>query len=833
MKRPEILIFCIMLASFGCSDDRDVYIQPHGVESKCPEDSLKTEPGVCGCDTPDEDTNNNDIIDCLEKDVDKCPDDPAKTEPGQCGCGYPDDDANHNGVLDCIELGIVEDDCPDDPQKIKPGKCGCGVEDSPQNTADNDKDGVINCYDQCPDNPDITVDDGSGCGTPSVTPGTDRDGDTVPDSEDACPDNPDIKTNINDGAVDCNPAENPDNVIEVRTASDFETVRTKLNELLASPTEGQFCENAASVCADSTTILECRNGVWRALPCASCSSNQCTSPSNTYKMPSHNYTIRVMNDINLADGYTVSTDASGNCTTSTWKSIPHVNNVRFETVNNATISFTSNGKRCALPEPLIHQAALSEFANLTLDYDMTASAQTSFIDIADSVTMSNVVYKGSIKTEATDIVGGIIAQTTSTQDDANNDVVKTTLSGVVCTNASIQADKATVVGGVVGKLADAVLSSGTQTHQLTLIKGKSKVGGIVGEMTSDFDKPVLKQFKSNIATVECTSSYCGGAIGVVSAPAEISNVEHKVNTVSSNPSEYTAGFAGGIFLADDSMAGDEQTILVTNISSEVATINASDGIYAAGFAGYADGPATFSNITSKASAINGSYFAGGFFGSAHDITATNIQNDVTNLSVISTSQPASYVGGFAAEISGGKYSKVASILGSLKCQGVKSSATEDANSIAGFVATISNAIQLENIYSAVALTGDHIYPGGFIGRQETDWITPNAASISLTNIVSMSTLYSTTMSAAYHANAISGALSNYTASKAYFLATNKDEALNKGSGNGKFTSMTDSNKASALSDLQSAWSGWKSGGTVKLYTGDYSAFPTFDAGYGI
>lgn len=53
--------------------------------------------------------------------VDECPDDPIKTEPGVCGCGVPDADTDGDGTPDCI------DRCPNDPARIQPGMCGCGA----------------------------------------------------------------------------------------------------------------------------------------------------------------------------------------------------------------------------------------------------------------------------------------------------------------------------------------------------------------------------------------------------------------------------------------------------------------------------------------------------------------------------------------------------------------------------------------------------------------------------------------------------------------------------------------------------------------------------------
>lgn len=84
---------------------------------QCPDDPNKTEPGMCGCGTPDTDTDQDGTPDCN----DNCPNDPAKTELGVCGCGVADTDTDSDGTLDC------NDGCPDDPNKTEPGVCGCGV----------------------------------------------------------------------------------------------------------------------------------------------------------------------------------------------------------------------------------------------------------------------------------------------------------------------------------------------------------------------------------------------------------------------------------------------------------------------------------------------------------------------------------------------------------------------------------------------------------------------------------------------------------------------------------------------------------------------------------
>ena len=64
------------------------------------------------------------------------PSDPDKTEPGTCGCGTPDADSDEDGFQDCLET------CDEDPDKIAPGICGCGMSDT-----DSDYDGVPDCND--------------------------------------------------------------------------------------------------------------------------------------------------------------------------------------------------------------------------------------------------------------------------------------------------------------------------------------------------------------------------------------------------------------------------------------------------------------------------------------------------------------------------------------------------------------------------------------------------------------------------------------------------------------------------------------------------------------
>jgi hypothetical protein len=54
---------------------------------------------------------------------DECPHDPAKKVPGVCGCGTPDTDTDSDGTPDC------DDQCPTDPLKVFRGFCDCGSQE--------------------------------------------------------------------------------------------------------------------------------------------------------------------------------------------------------------------------------------------------------------------------------------------------------------------------------------------------------------------------------------------------------------------------------------------------------------------------------------------------------------------------------------------------------------------------------------------------------------------------------------------------------------------------------------------------------------------------------
>lgn len=100
------------------------------------------------------------------------PDPADDTARVDTGCPGADPDHDGDGVLDCFDA------CPDDPAKAAPGACGCGVAD-----ADTDADTTPDCLDGCPEDAAKSDPGACGCGLPD----TDADGDGLIHCEDNCP----------------------------------------------------------------------------------------------------------------------------------------------------------------------------------------------------------------------------------------------------------------------------------------------------------------------------------------------------------------------------------------------------------------------------------------------------------------------------------------------------------------------------------------------------------------------------------------------------------------------------------------------------------------------
>ena len=148
--------------------EKEGYIDGDGDDVCQPLDQCDSNPditstGVCGCDTTNRDGDQ--WLDCQEE----CDTDPLKRYPGACDCGTSDVDSDWDGVPDCNDgcpndpnsiyaNECIPDNCPDDPYKYEPGICSCGYPDD-----DSDEDGTYDCNEDCPYDPEKTLRGTCGC----------------------------------------------------------------------------------------------------------------------------------------------------------------------------------------------------------------------------------------------------------------------------------------------------------------------------------------------------------------------------------------------------------------------------------------------------------------------------------------------------------------------------------------------------------------------------------------------------------------------------------------------------------------------------------------------
>ncbi len=597
----------------GCGNPETMNCQDPMTE--CPEGSLKTHVGICGCDTEDTDTDGDGTPDCQ----DKCPADPDKTEPGECGCGAADIDGNGNGIMDCKEN--VEDECPADPNKTKEGECGCGVPE----TGDTDGDTIPDCKDLCKDDPEKTEPGECGCDEPETG---DTDGDTIPDCKDLCKDDP---KKAEPGVCGCDEPETGD--------TDGDKFLDCVDECPLNPDkqkQGNCGCNVADVeggCGDTFHIYEAKDLFdYKTL------GDKCSKYPN----------VVMHGKINLYDHYgdtgTHELGTNGDC-----NPVSFVGEKYHD--NDPEIVFEAGGERGKVSSPLFwseNSKSLSLRAeNLKLSYDVEGDVRGVLAHYMDKSELENVHYKGNVKVHVNkrwvsgagkpDYLGGIVGLYKGTaknisfegnmnidmaagstldigylggifgyvakDDNGKKDISDILFKGNININENVNAQH---VGGIAGRsyvvVTNAVFDGGTLAYKPKPPSGKiyvedTCVGGIIG---AAWGGKIVDSVLNDASILADSCDNVGGIVGCL-----------KSITLSGSCKESKAKNIKG-FQNVGGVVGQAVSGTITKVNNNVTGEITANRVVG-GFGGYFY-HSNLSLITNKVNKVSGSDYVAGFAG---------------------------------------------------------------------------------------------------------------------------------------------------------------------------------------------------------------------------
>ena len=626
-----------------CKDDPNkIYIEEDGtlysVTLKDGKIDKKTETtNICGCGTPDIDTDGDTVPDC----IDVCPQDPLKfdtSNKGVCECGVAETDSDNDTVPDCIDVCDENENiqteeqrdanacgcdkecvpCPADALFEIKGVCGCYIqavtEGENKNTGDSDNDSIIDCFDICPNNP-LVKDSLESIENleeyyASEAYGkilarchlADADEDGLLDDEDPCPTNPD-KTATEET---CNVYNTTSHIFTIRHALDFATLK--------------------KVLAENTT-----NATW---------------------------TVNVEKDINLAYAYLDIDNIEGSKIQITDESC-HVispaislNNVHF-IGNGHNINAVYKDRECALDNALFESIQASEVKNLKLHFNADSDARGLLAnDVTGNSKIQDISVKGKVTSNANDLpVGGMIGQISGQiLNEANStyfDIANCYADGI-----SVEAPNASATGGLIGTMQNAIINLPTTKNTVISVSGKDNVGGLFGLISSSTlnsgqiqyhlsqINPPTEGFINNQVTSISGKDNVGGLVGsyqcgVVNCPINLKNIHNQVTTITST-GNYIGGLAG-------KLTGYASSInMISNNVDKIETT----GQYAAGFIAYytVTNNDTFSFIKNTANFVKSSRFAAGLITEFYPGSTIKIEK-IQNIAkyVESVSEPAGLI----------------------------------------------------------------------------------------------------------------------------------------------------------------------------------------------
>ena len=554
--------------------------------------------------------------------------------------------------------------------KVVPGVCGC---DLAEDTGDNDRDGVINCHDACPDNPTKSDkakwwDETNRIGIDCDIPDTDRDG--VDDAHDACPTRADIQTAEDAGYLPEGKTQNEkcriettgedgipefhiynaaDLVQRAKDGSAEKSLRDRLGAIhneIACTDEKDTIRWAGGKC----TMRSCIHGIWHDNKCSQCtwdSNSQNYICKDQEEIPlTPKLRITLENDINLDDaGITILSKQDNEAVCyGVWASLPILTLVEFDGKGN-TISYHHGETRCKLFDSLIGNITLSKVQHFNLDYDMEGYGRALFANQIDSSEVRDMeIVGGTMQSNQSgkEGYGSLFGVVESNQTD-------TTIEDIVAEHLRVKAPNASNVGGLFGIVTETNKPITLRNIRLTLdeIEGVDYVGGMIGMIGKDPQAEgelILSDIQSEVQNVK-GNNYTGGLGGQISS-VQMSHIQQKNQTIEGN--SYVGGFAGSISncKGTDPQPNPYRTdILVRNQS-----VHGTTGV--GGFAGYCSDFASTMMIKVESDTIEGNAGVGGALGSGSfsDTTGISIFQNKTQ-----SVKGGEYTGGFVGDATGVPY----------------------------------------------------------------------------------------------------------------------------------------------------------------------------------
>ena len=671
----------------------------------------------------------------------------GKENPGFCGCDKAETDSDGDTLPDCVDIcsgdsnkALIEEsgklyavtviDGRIDTKTETANACGCGNDGS---EADSDNDTVPDCLDVCPDDPHKKVESDIAVCKCGEDVSLDSDGDTVPDCGDACKDNELIQTEEQRDAGACGCDKNCEPCPEgalfpvkgvcgcyiapvtegdekntgdadadgVADCVDICPLNAKITDSLAeienlaeyydSDDYKRILARCDIVDADGDGLMDDED------PCPTNPDKSATAETcKVYNSSSHEFVIRYALDfatlrevlkkdtsnaqwtikfdntaskINLGhpyldigdvEGSKIQVAADGSCS------------IHFEPIslkgakvvgNSHEITAVYNDKKCSLTNPIFDLVDASEITDLTLSYGVDGPGRGLLAnDLINNSRLENITVKdGSVKSGAEGKpVGGIVGSVTGRDkrpedsDTSYGDIKNCVLDGI-----SVEAPKASATGGLIGDIVNAVIYLSDTPYHVTSVAGGDNVGGLIGEISSTSlahmsqVKPASddKMIRNNVTRVS-GNSYVAGFVGryscvTMSCAAMINNLVNHVTTV-----EATGNYVGGVV---GSIIGYSSAL--KRISNEVDSVSSTGkwsseedkrlGQYVGGVAGYYQG--TASTVRNQVSSVKGSQMVAGFAGGYHK---NNMEPELVNISstVQSVETVTSHVGGLIAEL---------------------------------------------------------------------------------------------------------------------------------------------------------------------------------------